>query len=219
MPRVKYNSKITKVTENPVWGMLDVPGMYGLFRNIFQCMMCNTEQRFIAKNECPWCVFQRKSPIEGGGVTRVGCNQKIFLEFGLQNPPEFGKHHLFWLMCHYRAGSMYPPLPDEDIMGIARGNRKTWVFHLHHINGDHWNDCPWNHGALLPTEHALWHPGIVDSDRQQEIENIKMGTYVGELANQGSKRDKVLRAILIRQKKWYEEAVKNNRSSFPTIVT
>jgi len=134
------------------------------------CIDCNMHLRKLEKTRCSDCKLIFNSTYWNNNKTyrrtRVGCSRE-FSKYGIDNPPELGKCQLFYFLYHPELNFKLPPVPMVDL------NKNTWldkkfIWHLHHINGEYWNDNIWNLLLCLSTEHKS-----IENAEQKYIKEMK----------------------------------------------
>jgi len=147
-------------------------------RNIPGCYRCNVHLMDLEGRLCRGCPFCFNSRIEGKR-SRVYPG-KEFKRFGWNFGQRYGKHHFFWFMYHPWANCQFPEYPDEDLLGnkiaivdsngrkISGDGTKKFLWHIHHLNGNYWDDSPWNLLLCLNTEHGFFEADIKKFNRLSE---------------------------------------------------
>jgi hypothetical protein len=134
---------------------VDIRGIKSLLKG--ECVDCNLHIRRIENNICSNCNFGFNTQY----ATKRGrvCPSSIFRKYGVLNPDYMGKHKLYYLLHYPELNFELPHLPDEDLFGNTSSDKK-FVWHIHHLNREYWNDSIWNLLLCLNTEHnqfdALW---------------------------------------------------------------
>jgi hypothetical protein len=128
-----------------------VKGIKSLLKD--ECVDCNLHIRREENNICSDCNFRFNSTRATG--RRGVCPGSIFKKYGLKNPGSMGKHTLYYFLYYPELNFEFPPLPDEDLFGKT-SSEKTFVWHIHHMNIEYWNDHIWNLLLCLNTEHRIF---------------------------------------------------------------
>ena len=158
---------------------VDFIGAKGLLRlpdgrkNVPGCPRCNVYMMYLEGRLCKGCPFKLCS----GAVSKHQKGKKRlrpypgekFKKYGWNFGQKYGKHTFFYFMYHPWMNCKFPPYPEEDLLGqgIAilneRGEKisddtttKKFQWHIHHWNGNYWDDSPWNLLLCLNTEHGLF---------------------------------------------------------------
>lgn len=113
-----------------------------------KCTLCSVPTMNKTNSKCEDCPFTISS--DRG---RVGCSA-IFKQFGIIEPSQYGKHHLFFfIFYHPEFDYKWPAIPEYDIFGQTQ-NDKQLRWEIHHINTIHSDDRKQNLLLCLNTEHG-----------------------------------------------------------------
>jgi len=134
---------------------VDLDGIYSLITE--ECVNCNLHTRRLEDNICFDCHFGFNTRYNSKR-SRV-CPSSDFKKYGLLKPGTMGKHKLYYFLHYPQLNFELPDLPDVDLFGNT-SSKKTFIWHIHHLNREYWNDSPWNLLLCLNTEHnkfgSLW---------------------------------------------------------------
>jgi hypothetical protein len=146
---------------------VDFEGILELLRSMEgDCRICDHVERKKQGNLCCNCCMRSNSTYGKGDSkrSRVYPSSRVFKKFGLINLPAMGKHMLYHFLDHPELNFTYPPLPDEDLFGVISKEKavslgldpeagKNFLWHIHHENGNYWDDSEDNKMLCLNTEH------------------------------------------------------------------
>lgn len=144
----------------------DIPG----------CIQCNYHMMKLENRVCPNCPFKSNSkPSAGKKYKSHRCRVypgQGFRRYGWNFGQKYGKHTFFYFMYYPWMNCQFPEYPDEDLLGnkiaildsngvkISGDDTKKFLWHIHHINGNYWDDSPWNLLLCLNTEHGLFEADV-----------------------------------------------------------
>ena len=152
--------------------MIDWDGARGLIKiidghkGIPGCWKCNVHVMSSEGRQCKCCPFVFNSR---GATSRSRVYPgKEFKKYGWTFGQKYGKSHFFYFMYHPWANCQLPALPQVDLLGnikatldsngriISGRGTKKFQWHLHHINGNYWDDSYFNLLLCLNTEHGFF---------------------------------------------------------------
>jgi len=129
---------------------IDIAGIKSLLKP--ECEMCDIHEKIKNKERCKGCIFILNSAQKKGKPSRIGCSS-ILTKYGILHPNNLGKLHLFFFLHHPELNFQFPDIPEVDIFGNTI-NDKLLQWHIHHINGVHYDDSKDNQLLALNTEHG-----------------------------------------------------------------
>jgi hypothetical protein len=142
------------------------------------CYKCNVHLMYLEGRMCSDCPFSFNSRAENKR-TRVYPGKK-FKRYGWNFGQKYGKHTFFYFMYHPWMNCKFPEYPDEDLLGnriatldergrkISGDGTKRFLWHIHHLNGNYWDDSPWNLLLCLNTEHGFFEADVKRFNRLSE---------------------------------------------------
>jgi len=171
---------------------VDFIGAKGLLKlpdgreNVPGCYKCNTYMLMLEGRLCNDCPFQfaseavtKKQQIKGKKRLRVYPG-KPFKKYGWNFGQRYGKHTFFYFLYHPWLNCQFPEYPDEDLLGnriaicdengrkISGEGTKKFQWHIHHLNGNYWDDSAANLLLCLNTEHGLFEADVKNYYKQME---------------------------------------------------
>jgi hypothetical protein len=156
--------------------MVDWDGARGLIKitdgrkGIPGCWRCNVHVMSLEGRQCPDCPFKFNSRVEGKR-SRVYPGKK-FRKYGWAYGQKYGKHTFFYFLYHPWMNCQFPNYPQVDLLGnrkaildssgriISGRGTKRFQWHIHHLNGNYWDDSPWNLLLCLNTEHGFFEADV-----------------------------------------------------------
>lgn len=136
---------------------IDIPGIWSLLKP--ECITCNTHEIYMdMSKQCIGCNLSMNG-INQGNKDSDNCSSRpalrsVFKKYGILKPERVGKHQLYFFLHNLYLNFKYPELPDFDIFGNKKNDK--WLYHLHHINGNFFDDRKENLILLLATEHKFF---------------------------------------------------------------
>jgi len=143
---------------------VDFSGIKGLL--CFDCITCNLYLKFLTDCICSKCPFSSNSTMKDKTTKKNRIRiypGKEFKKYGLINLPAMGKHTLFYFLYNEELNFKWPEIPQVDLLENLNkqyypleDNNKKFIWHLHHENGNYWDDSCWNLFLCLNTEHGFF---------------------------------------------------------------
>jgi len=143
-------------------------------KNIPGCHKCNVHLMSLEERQCPDCPFSftsRYGTLKMKRRCRVYPGKK-FKKYGWNFGQKYGKHTFFFFMYYPWMNCQFPPYPQKDLLGIriatldengrkiSGDGTKKFQWHIHHINGNYWDDSIWNLLLCLNTEHGWFEADV-----------------------------------------------------------
>jgi len=162
-----------------------------LLQFLNKCINCNIYDKKEKNERCTSCFFKIGS--DGAETSKILYNTLYKIPIGIPKPK------LFYFLYYPELNFSFPTLPNVDLFGNEKYNRKKWNWVIHHEDGNHYNDNIWNLILLLNIEHHIIH-----SKERNPMDNVNKSIFKQTIRNKYKQRYNQQKYLDKNKNKYYD---------------